>query len=59
MGFIISTTLFLGTNRESHGEKSDSLKRVLKQSQNFHPICNQLYQESATHGKIALASQQK
>jgi len=44
MGFIISTMLLLGTNRESHGQNSGSLKRNRNNFKNFcHPICNRLY----------------
>jgi len=38
IGVIISTTLFLGTNHESYGHKSGSLKRVLKWLQDSVPF---------------------
>jgi len=44
MGYIISTMLLHGTNRESHGQNSGSLKSFGNDVKNFcHPICNRLY----------------
>ena len=42
MGFVISTILLRGTNRESHGQNSSTLQKFEKSSQNTLPPYLQL-----------------